>query len=273
MGWFRRRKEPRETREAPRDQRDADIPPPLMAMLDSVQGMDRKPPVTLVLMGVMYLLHVQVARTPAMLLPFALCPGKVVARKEIGAVFVAPLIHSEEMYLYQSMLSLMWKGYKLEGRLGSVGFCVLLVYLIALTQALIVFGAHLISWSATRECFTGFSGVLTAMKVVLNVNSPTFTKLYSFKVPTKYAAWLELFITYLLVPKLPLLAQAAGLMAGYIYVITPNADALVEHAAHCVQQPLIRIGLVRRPFQWWQLWPKFVDSMRRRRQRRAARTE
>ncbi|KAG1710979.1 hypothetical protein DVH05_013700 [Phytophthora capsici] len=211
MGWFRRRKESNETRD---DQSNVDIPPPLMAMLDSVQGMDRKPPVTLVLMGLMYLLHVQVARTPSMLLPFALCPEKVVTRKQIGAVFVAPFIHSEEMYLYQSMLSLMWKGYKLEGRLGSVGFCVLLFYLIVLTQVLIVFGAHLISWSAMRECFTGFSGVLTAMKVILNVNSPTFTKLYSFKVPTKYAAWLELFITYLLVPKLPLLAQAAGLIAG-----------------------------------------------------------
>lgn len=69
MGWFRRRKESNETRD---DQSNVDIPPPLMAMLDSVQGMDRKPPVTLVLMGLMYLLHVQVARTPSMLLPFAL---------------------------------------------------------------------------------------------------------------------------------------------------------------------------------------------------------
>ncbi|KAJ8552399.1 hypothetical protein ON010_g10146 [Phytophthora cinnamomi] len=51
-------------------------------------------------------------------------------------------------------------------------------------------------------------------QVILNVNSPTFTKLYSFKVPTKYAAWFELVITYLLVPKLPILAQGAGLVAG-----------------------------------------------------------
>lgn len=90
-----------------------------------------------------------------------------------------------------------------------------------------------------QECITGFSGVLTAIKVwgmaaqrgiqsihadgsnvgqvILNVNSPAFTKLYSFKVPTKYAAWLELVITYLLVPKLPILAQAAGLIAGALH--------------------------------------------------------
>ncbi|KAG2866967.1 hypothetical protein PC118_g2287 [Phytophthora cactorum] len=226
MGLFRQKKKTTDAGEKA-EKADADIPPTLMSVLKSVQEMDRKPPVTLALMGVMYLLHVQAKRTPWLVLPFALCPGKVAANKEIGAVFIAPFIHSEELYLYQSMLSFVWKGYKLEGRLGSIGFCLLLVCLIVLSQALIVFGAHLISRGATHECFTGFSGVLTAMKVILNVNSPTFTKLYSFKVPTKYAAWFELFITYLLVPKLPLLAQAAGLIAGYIYVVNPKAEALV----------------------------------------------
>ncbi|CAI5704480.1 unnamed protein product [Peronospora farinosa] len=197
------------------DKRDVgDIPPPLFVLLNSVQEMDRKPPVTLVLIGVMYLLHVQASRTPSLLLPFALCPEKVVATKSMEAVFIAPFIHFEDFHLYQSLVSLLWKGYKLEGRLGSIGFCVLLLYLIALSQALIVFGAHLISWGAAQEYFTGFSGVLTAMKVILTVNSPTFTTLYNFKVPTKYAAWLELFVTYLFVPKLPLLAQAAGLLTG-----------------------------------------------------------
>ncbi|OWZ17912.1 Serine protease [Phytophthora megakarya] len=226
MGVFRRKKPERKDEEKV----EMDIPPPLLTVLKSVQQMDRKPPVTLTLIAIMYFLHVQVTRTP-LLLQFALCPGKVVKNKEIGAVFMAPFIHVEDLHLYQSMyvkiclvvicringgarLSFLWKGYKLEGRLGSIGFSVLLVYLIVFSQALIVYGAHLISWGAVQECFTGLSGVLTAMKVILNVNSPTFTKLYNFKVPTKYAAWLELFITYLLVPKLPLLAQAAGLIAG-----------------------------------------------------------
>ncbi|EGZ15926.1 hypothetical protein PHYSODRAFT_459480, partial [Phytophthora sojae] len=244
------------------------IPPPLMMVLNSVQDMDRKPPVTIALIAVMYLLHVQATRTPSLLRPFALCPGKVVANKEIAAVFISPFIHWEDLHLYQSILSFLWKGYKLEGRLGSIGFCVLLVYLIVLTQALIVAGAHVISWGAMQECITGFSGVLTAIKVILNVNSPAFTKLYSFKVPTKYAAWLELVITYLLVPKLPILAQAAGLIAGYVYVVTPNAQGIVDCVAQQVQQLLIRAGIMKRPLQWWQLWPRFRDSMRRRKQRR-----
>ncbi|EEY57802.1 uncharacterized protein PITG_00384 [Phytophthora infestans T30-4] len=268
MGLFRQKK--KSTHAGEKDEKvEADIPPPLMTMLKSVQEMDRKPPVTLALMGIMYLLHVQAKRMPSLLLSYALCPGKVAANKEIGAVILAPFIHSEELYL----LSFLWKGYKLEGRLGSIGFCILLVYLIVVSQLLIVFGAHMISMGATQECFTGFSGVLTAMKVILNVNSPTFTKLYSFKIPTKYAAWLELLITYLLVPKLPLLAQAAGLVAGYIYVVTPNAEALVGCASRHVHRLLIRFGLIKRPFQWYQIWSKFMDSMQRRKKRRAARKE
>ncbi|KAE9012973.1 hypothetical protein PF011_g8671 [Phytophthora fragariae] len=269
MGIFRRKKEQTnaEKHEDSSGKADAEIPPPLMMVLNSVHEMDRKPPVTLALVGVMYLLHVQTTRTPSLLLPFALCPGKVVANKEMGAVLLSPLIHWEELHLYQSMLSFLWKGYKLEGQLGSIGFCVLLAYLIVLTQVLIVAGAHVISWGAVQECFTGFSGVLTAMKVILNGNSPTFTKLYSFKVPTKYAAWLELVITYLLVPKLPLLAQGAGLIAGYVYVMTPNAQGIVDSVARLVQQLLIRAGIMKRPLQWWQLWPRFRDSMRRRKQR------
>ncbi|KAI9989572.1 hypothetical protein PInf_019857 [Phytophthora infestans] len=86
-------------------------------------------------------------------------------------------------------------------------------------------------------------------------------------------AWLELLITYLLVPKLPLLAQAAGLVAGYIYVVTPNAEALVGCASRHVHRLLIRFGLIKRPFQWYQIWSKFMDSMQRRKKRRAARKE
>ncbi|KAG7396576.1 Rhomboid- protein 4 [Phytophthora boehmeriae] len=192
------------------------LPPPLLLVLESVQEMDQKPPVTLTLIGLMYLLHLQATRTPSLLLPFALCPGKVVANwgTGIGAVLVSPFVHLDDWYLYQSILSFLWKGYHLEGQVGSAAFIAVLVYLIVLSQALIVIAAHLVSQGAVRECFTGFSGVLTALKVILNVDSPTFTQMYNFKVPTKYAAWLELLVTYILVPKLPLLAQAAGLITA-----------------------------------------------------------
>ncbi|KAI9915545.1 hypothetical protein PsorP6_008263 [Peronosclerospora sorghi] len=247
------------------------IPPPLLTLLDSVQGMDMKPPVTLALIGLMYLLHIQVTRVPSLLESFALCPEQVGTKTSIGALFIAPFIHQDDLHLYQSLLSFLWKGYKLETRLGSIGFMVLLIYIITLSQALILLGAYLISGGALQECFTGFSGVLTAMKPILTVHSPTFTQLYNFELPTKYAAWLEMVLTYLFVPKLPLLAQAAGIVTGYIYILIPNADALVSSVSRKIKQSLIRVGLIKRPLQRWQLWSKLIQSIRQNKQQRSAR--
>ncbi|KAL7693016.1 hypothetical protein Plhal304r1_c005g0021291 [Plasmopara halstedii] len=249
---------------------DADIPSRLLTILQSVQELERKPPVTFALLGVMYMLHMQVKQNPSPFLQFSLCPDKVVANYEIGAMVIAPFIHLDEAYLYQSMLSLVWKGYKLEAKLGSLGFCILLVYLIVLSQVLIVFGAYMISPVSQYVSDKLVEKYEPDVMVILNVGSPSITNFYNFKVPTKYAAWLELLLTYVMVPKLPLLAQAAGLITGYLYIVTPNADALVKYAACRVYQLLVQVRLVKKPYRWWQVWPKFVDSMRRRKLRIAA---
>jgi hypothetical protein len=60
------------------------------------------------------------------------------------------------------------------------------------------------------------------------------------------------------------------LSKGYIYVKTPNAERLIEYASRQIQQLLIRVGVVKKPFQWWQLWPRVVDSIRRRRHRKGS---
>lgn len=102
------------------------------------------------------------------------------------------------------------------------------------------------------------------------MNVPTFTKLYTFKVPTKYTTWLELLVTYFFVPKLPIMAQAAGLIAGSIYIVTPKADALVRYASKSIERSFIRMGLLERPLQWWQLWAKVVEYVRQKKRRRVA---
>ncbi|KAG6943478.1 hypothetical protein JG687_00018435, partial [Phytophthora cactorum] len=50
MGLFRQKKKTTDAGEKA-EKADADIPPTLMSVLKSVQEMDRKPPVTLALMG------------------------------------------------------------------------------------------------------------------------------------------------------------------------------------------------------------------------------
>uniref|UniRef100_K3WGF9 Peptidase S54 rhomboid domain-containing protein n=1 Tax=Globisporangium ultimum (strain ATCC 200006 / CBS 805.95 / DAOM BR144) TaxID=431595 RepID=K3WGF9_GLOUD len=58
----------------------------------------------------------------------------------------------------------------------------------------------------------GFSGVLFALKVLLNHNSPTFSSVYGFQVPTKYAAWLELVVIHYLVPHSSFMGHMCGIL-------------------------------------------------------------
>lgn len=51
-------------------------------------------------------------------------------------------------------------------------------------------------------------------QVLLNHNSPTFTSVYGFQVPTKYAAWLELVVIHFLVPHSSFLGHMCGILAG-----------------------------------------------------------
>lgn len=52
------------------------------------------------------------------------------------------------------------------------------------------------------------------MQVVLNHNAPSTTSVYGFQVPTKYAAWLELVVIHVLVPRASFLGHMCGILAG-----------------------------------------------------------
>jgi hypothetical protein len=51
-------------------------------------------------------------------------------------------------------------------------------------------------------------------QVVLNHNAPSTTSVYGFQVPTKYAAWLELVVIHVLVPRASFLGHMCGILAG-----------------------------------------------------------
>lgn len=53
-----------------------------------------------------------------------------------------------------------------------------------------------------------------SVQVVLNYNSPTFSAIYGFRVPTKYAAWLELVLIHVLVPHSSFMGHMCGILAG-----------------------------------------------------------
>ncbi|KAH7281249.1 hypothetical protein KP509_36G037600 [Ceratopteris richardii] len=122
------------------------------------------------------------------------------------------------------MLSLLWKGVQLESTMGSLKFAEMVAVLLGLSHSLVVLTAKGLSvfWgypdALYNHCAIGFSGVLFALKVVLNWNSPTFTNVYGIMVPSRHAAWAELLLIQMFVPGSSFLGHLCGIMAGLVYV-------------------------------------------------------
>ena len=83
-----------------------------------------------------------------------------------------------------------------------------------------------------NQCAVGFSGVLFALKVLVNhvhARPPhEMTNTFGFDIPRKAAIWAELLIIQLLVPKASFLGHLAGILAGiiYLYGLAPVKAAL-----------------------------------------------
>ena len=72
-----------------------------------------------------------------------------------------------------------------------------------------------------NQCAVGFSGVLFALKVLVNhhFSDPDETShTFGFDIPKKAAVWTELLIIQLIVPKASFLGHLAGILAGFVYL-------------------------------------------------------
>lgn len=198
-----------------------------LQLVQRIQRLERKPPVTLSLMAFMTALFV-LKGYPDVIIPtsqsYALCPSKIIANGEIARLFVSAFLHGDHWHLYHNMASFLWKGVNLEFRLGTAKFIRLLLVLLLASHTLFVAVSVILLYVSNLDsqpyyqCAIGFSAVLFALKVVLNVDSPTHSNVYGIQVPTKYAAWLELAIIHFLVPNSSFLGHMCGILAGYIYV-------------------------------------------------------
>ncbi|KAG6952534.1 hypothetical protein JG688_00013234 [Phytophthora aleatoria] len=198
----------------------------MLMLLRQIQQLERKPPVTLGLMALMYGLHFQKQQTPELFAPYSLCPDRVISHWDLTRIVASGLIHVDDWHLYHNMISFLWKGYNLEYKLGSVRFLRTVGYLLLLCHVLVVVVALVLATGfqmpgPLHQCSVGFSGVLFALKVLLNHNSPAFSSVYGFRVPTKYAAWLELVVIHFLVPRSSFMGHMCGILAGYIFVYSP----------------------------------------------------
>ncbi|KAI4335128.1 hypothetical protein L6164_013803 [Bauhinia variegata] len=132
--------------------------------------------------------------------------------------------HVGEPHLVYNMLSLLWKGIQLETAMGSVEFASMIAALVALSQGttLLLAKSLLLFFDYERayynEYAVGFSGVLFAMKVVLNSQSENYSYVHGLIVPSRYAAWAELILIQMFVPGVSFLGHLGGILAGLLYL-------------------------------------------------------
>lgn len=113
---------------------------------------------------------------------------------------------------------------QLETAMGSAEFASMVASLLALSQGvtLLLSKSLLLFFDYGRpyyyEYAVGFSGVLFALKVVLNSQSENFTQVYGVIVPSRYAAWAELFLIQMFVPGVSFLGHLGGILAGLLYL-------------------------------------------------------
>ncbi|CAN4097471.1 unnamed protein product [Withania somnifera] len=155
----------------------------------------------------------------------AICfPQLHVLYKDLKRFFLSPFYHLNESHLVYNMLSLLWKGIQLETSMGSAEFASTVATLVAMSQgitlllakSLLLFFEH--ERPYYQEYAVGFSGVLFALKVILNAQSDEYTYVHGLLVPTRYAAWAELVLIQMFVPGVSFLGHLGGILAGLLFL-------------------------------------------------------
>nr|XP_018632293.1 rhomboid-like protein 14, mitochondrial isoform X2 [Nicotiana tomentosiformis] len=136
--------------------------------------------------------------------------------------FLDPFLPTITEVWFNSHLIL--KGIQLETSMGSAEFASTVAALVAMSQGITLLLAKslLLFFDYERpyykEYAVGFSGVLFAMKVILNAQSDEYTYVHGLLVPTRYAAWAELILIQMFVPGVSFLGHLGGILAGLLFL-------------------------------------------------------
>lgn len=170
-----------------------------------------------------------------------------------------------EPHLVYNMMSLLWKGIQLETFMGSIEFGSMVIALVTLSQgfSLLLAKALFLFFNYDkayyREFSVGFSGVLFAMKVVLNSRSDEDTYVHGLIVPARYSAWVELILIQMFVPGVSFLGHLSGILAGFFYLWLRRSNS-GQGLISTIISPFTR--LFRWPFRFMK--NMFLPSLRRR---------
>ncbi|XP_058076862.1 rhomboid-like protein 14, mitochondrial [Magnolia sinica] len=150
-------------------------------------------------------------------------PNLIVKNRDLKRFFLSAFYHMNDSHLVYNMLSLLWKGIQLETSMGSIEFATMIAELVAMSQGItLLLAKSLLLFDYDRAYYyehaVGFSGVLFAMKVVLNYRSNDYTYVHGLIVPARHAAWAELILIQLFVPGVSFLGHLGGILAGLLYL-------------------------------------------------------
>ncbi|XP_062988276.1 rhomboid-related protein 4 [Elgaria multicarinata webbii] len=187
-------------------------------------GLNNIPPVTLAALAVNIFLFLQPLE-PLNKACISVTEGLYM--RDWHRLYLSPIHHADDWHLYFNMVSLLWKGIKLERRLGSVWFGYILSLFSLLVGVVYIFLelilAELLDDSSyKRSCAVGFSGVLFALKVLNNYYHPGgSSNILGVNVSNKYACWFELIAIHLLSPGTSFAGHLAGILVGLMYTMGP----------------------------------------------------
>ncbi|KAB2071772.1 hypothetical protein ES319_A08G246000v1 [Gossypium barbadense] len=202
---------------------------PLLALhaVNEYYRLPWKPPVTAGLLASNTLIYLRPSFLDS-LLPFVdevwFNPHLILKNKDMKRFFLSVFYHVDESHLVYNMISLLWKGIQLETSMGSTEFASMVVALLGLSQGITLLLAKslLVFFDYGRPYYSeyavGFSGLLFAMKVILNSHSENFTNVHGLIVPARYAAWAELILIQMFVPRVSFLGHLGGILAGILYL-------------------------------------------------------
>ncbi|KAJ0264313.1 Rhomboid-like protein 14 [Hirschfeldia incana] len=188
-------------------------------------------------------------------------PNFILKHKDLKRFFLSPFYHLDEPHLVYNMMSLLWKGIKLETSMGSSEFASMVFTLLGMSQGVTLLlskSLHVFldyERAFYSEYAVGFSGILFALKVVLNARDEDYTSVYGILVPTKYATWAELVLVQMFMPSSSFLGHLGGILAGILYL-------KLKRSSHSGLDP---VSMVVRGVTWPL---RFLSSLVRSRRRR-----
>lgn len=188
----------------------------VLYLVSQIWQLDRKPPVTIALVALNVFMYF--SKDAPGVRHACLKPSSIVKRKEFQRIGLSAVTHADEYHLYYNMASLLVKGSQLEPIYGSLQFLLLCIELIVTSSLLYVLAAYYFVLGAWNSCAVGFSAVLFGLKVILTHDSPGYSDVAGYRVPTRLAAWAELVVIQMVTPHASFLGHACGIVAGLIHV-------------------------------------------------------